>query len=135
MTDVEDLDDDDLDDDDELEDDDDDLDEDEDEDDEDEDDEDDEDEDDGAGFDPNRVSGATGKAVLEYLLEQLVDEPEAIEVDTVERRDGLLFEVRVASGDMGRVIGRRGRTADAIRMVVRAAAARDDVDAEVEFVD
>jgi predicted RNA-binding protein YlqC (UPF0109 family) len=73
--------------------------------------------------------------VLEYLLEQLVDEPEAIEVDTVERRDGLLFEVRVASGDMGRVIGRRGRTADAIRMVVRAAAARDDVDAEVEFVD
>ena len=129
MTDVEDLDDDDLDDDDEFEDDDDDLDEDEDEDDED------EDEDDGAGFDPNRVSGATGKAVLEYLLEQLVDEPEAIEVDTVERRDGLLFEVRVASGDMGRVIGRRGRTADAIRMVVRAAAARDDVDAEVEFVD
>jgi predicted RNA-binding protein YlqC (UPF0109 family) len=127
MTDVEDLDDDDLDDDDELEDDDDDLDEDE--------DEDDDDEDDGAGFDPNRVSGATGKAVLEYLLEQLVDEPEAIEVDTVERRDGLLFEVRVASGDMGRVIGRRGRTADAIRMVVRAAAARDDVDAEVEFVD
>jgi hypothetical protein len=124
MTDVEDLDDDDLDDDDELEDDD--LDDD----DELEDDEDDEDD-----LDPNRVSGATGKAVLEYLLEQLVDEPEAIEVDTVERRDGLLFEVRVASGDMGRVIGRRGRTADAIRMVVRAAAARDDVDAEVEFVD
>jgi hypothetical protein len=131
MTDVEDLDDDDLDDDDELEDDDDDLDDD----DNDNDDEDDDDEDDEAGFDPNRVSGATGKAVLEYLLEQLVDEPEAIEVDTVERRDGLLFEVRVASGDMGRVIGRRGRTADAIRMVVRAAAARDDVDAEVEFVD
>jgi hypothetical protein len=127
MTDVEDLDDDDLDDDDEFEDDDDDLDEDE--------DDEDEDEDDEAGFDPNRVSGATGTAVLEYLLEQLVDEPEAIEVDTVERRDGLLFEVRVASGDMGRVIGRRGRTADAIRMVVRAAAARDDVDAEVEFVD
>jgi hypothetical protein len=132
MTDVEDLDDDDLDDDDEFDDDDDDLDDDDDEDDDDEDDDLDDDEDD---LDPNRVSGATGKAVLEYLLEQLVDEPEAIEVDTVERRDGLLFEVRVASGDMGRVIGRRGRTADAIRMVVRAAAARDDVDAEVEFVD
>ena len=132
MTDVEDLDDDDLDDDDEFDDDDDDVDDDDDEDDDDEDDDLDDDEDD---LDPNRVSGATGKAVLEYLLEQLVDEPEAIEVDTVERRDGLLFEVRVASGDMGRVIGRRGRTADAIRMVVRAAAARDDVDAEVEFVD
>ena len=45
------------------------------------------------------------------------------------------LDVRVAQGEMGRVIGKRGRVAHAIRTVVRAAGSRDDVDIEVEFVD
>ena len=45
------------------------------------------------------------------------------------------LDVRVAQGEMGRVIGKRGRVAHAIRTLVRAAGSRDDVDIEVEFVD
>lgn len=85
--------------------------------------------------DPNKVPGATARNVLEYLLTQIVEEPEEIRIDDIDRRDDVLFEVQVASPDMGRVIGRRGRTADAIRTVVQAAGAADEVDTEVDFVD
>ena len=53
----------------------------------------------------------------------------------VDRRRGVLLEVRVAPGELGRVIGRRGRTAQSIRTVVRAAATRDDITVDVDFVD
>ena len=52
-----------------------------------------------------------------------------------ESRGRVRLDVRVGPGDLGRVIGRRGRTAQSIRTVVRAAAARDDVDVDVEFLD
>lgn len=81
------------------------------------------------------VAAPTAIAVLEYLVRALVDDPDAVAVDAVERRKGIVLEVRVAPGDMGRVIGRRGRTADGIRTVVRAAATRDEVDVDVDFVD
>lgn len=76
---------------------------------------------------------ATG-AVVEYVVRAIVDVPEAVEVDLV-AGDPDRYDVRVADGDMGRVIGRRGHTADAIRTVARAAAARSDRDVDVEFVD
>lgn len=79
------------------------------------------------------MSDSTG-AVLEYLVRAIVDVPEAVEVD-LEAGDPDRYDVRVADGDMGRVIGRRGHTADAIRTVVRAAAAREDRVVDVEFVD
>lgn len=86
--------------------------------------------------DDDEVEGAeTAEAVLEYLVSQLVDEPDAIDIDVDEHRGRVRFDVSVAPGDMGRVIGRRGRTAQAIRGVVRAAAAKDEADVEVEFVD
>lgn len=78
-------------------------------------------------------SDTTG-AVVEYLVRAIVDVPEAVEVDLV-TGDPDRYDVRVADGDMGRVIGRRGHTADAIRTVVRAAAARADREVDVEFVD
>jgi len=77
----------------------------------------------------------TARAVLTYVVGQLVDHPEEVRVEARETRRGLAFEVRVAAGDLGRVIGRRGRTAQSIRAVVRAAAARDGVDVDVDFVD
>lgn len=77
----------------------------------------------------------TAEAVLDYLVRQLVEEPDQVEVDVDDYRGRVRFDVSVASGDMGRVIGRRGRTAQAIRTVVQAAAAKDDTDVEVEFVD
>lgn len=78
-------------------------------------------------------SDAAGE-VLEYLVRSIVDAPEAVEVDLVSG-DPDRYDARVAEGDMGRVIGRRGHTADAIRTVVRAAAARTERSVDIEFVD
>ena len=86
--------------------------------------------------DPNVIEGATAANVLEYITKAVVDEPEAVEVDTREGRHGnVSLEVQVADDDMGRVIGKRGRVANSIRTVVRAAAARDGVEVDVEFVE
>ncbi len=76
----------------------------------------------------------TAQAVLRYLVGQLVDEPGGVTIDVDEGRV-VALRVRVAPGDMGRVIGRRGRIANAIRTVVRAAAVRDGVEVDVDFVD
>ena len=85
--------------------------------------------------DANAKPAATAAAVLEYLVRHLVDEPDGVTVDTVDRSRGVQLEVRVAPGDMGRVIGKRGRTAQAIRTVTRAAAVRDDVEVNIEFME
>jgi predicted RNA-binding protein YlqC (UPF0109 family) len=85
--------------------------------------------------DGNRRPAPTAAAVLEYLVRQLVDEPDGVEVEAVDRSRGVQLEVRVAPGDMGRVIGKRGRTAQAIRTVTRAAAAKDSVDVNIEFLE
>jgi predicted RNA-binding protein YlqC (UPF0109 family) len=77
----------------------------------------------------------TATTVLEYLVRELVDEPDAVNVDLVSGRRGPTLEVSVAPGDMGRVIGRRGRIATAIRTVVRAAAVKDGTEVDVDFVD
>lgn len=77
----------------------------------------------------------TAVAVCEYICRSIVSQPDdvSVEVDDTGRRVELT--VTVGDGDTGRVIGRRGRTAQAIRAVVRAAAARDDVEVDVEFAD
>ena len=90
--------------------------------------------DDEEDVDPNRVKGASATAVLEYLVTALVDDPGAVEID-VDGGRTLGLRVHVAQDDMGRVIGRRGRVANAIRTVVRAAAVRDGVEVDVDFVD
>ena len=77
----------------------------------------------------------TAEAVTEYLVRELVDDPDAVTVEAVDGRRGLTLEVAVGPGDMGRVIGRRGRMANAIRAVVRAAAAKDGQEVDVDFVD
>jgi uncharacterized protein len=82
------------------------------------------------------ATAATANAVLTFLVKQLVEEPDAVTIEEVEgRRGNVQLEVRTADGDMGRVIGRRGRTAQSIRTVVRAAAAKDGVDVDVDFAD
>ena len=77
----------------------------------------------------------TATSVLEYLVRELVDDPDAVSVEAVDGRRGLTLEVAVGPGDMGRVIGRRGRMATAIRTVVRAAASKDGSEVDVDFVD
>ena len=77
----------------------------------------------------------TAKAVLEYVVSALVEDEDAVQVDVDDSKRTLQLEVRVGPDDMGRVIGRRGRVANAIRTLTRAAAARDGVEVDIEFVD
>ena len=93
------------------------------------------DDDDDEVDDFNRIVGGTPRAVLEYLAKSIVDEPDAVLVETDERRNGVVLSLHVAPDDMGKVIGRRGRVAQAIRTVVRAAGAKEGVDASVDIVD
>jgi uncharacterized protein len=74
--------------------------------------------------------------VLTYIARSLVDHPDEVVVTEVEEEDGeLVLELRVHPDDMGKVIGKRGRTAKAIRTVVKAAATREGSSATVEIVD
>jgi predicted RNA-binding protein YlqC (UPF0109 family) len=77
----------------------------------------------------------TAISVLDLIVTSLVDDPDAVRIDPIEQRDRVRLEVRVGPDDMGRVIGKRGRVANAIRTVVRAAAVLDDVHVDVEFED
>jgi len=83
----------------------------------------------------NKVVGGTPRGVLEYIAKSIVDEPDAVEVDLSERRGAVMLSLHVAPDDMGQVIGRRGRIAQAIRTVVRAAGAAEGIDASVDIVD
>lgn len=83
----------------------------------------------------NQVPAATATAVLLHVVRSIVDDPEAVRVHATEGRGRTKLEVTVGPGDLGRVIGRRGRTAQSIRTVVRAAATRDAVEVDVDFVD
>jgi predicted RNA-binding protein YlqC (UPF0109 family) len=78
---------------------------------------------------------STPGGLLEYLARQLVDEPEAVRVETVERDGVTVLELRVAPDDVGKVIGRQGRIARALRTVVRASAARDRERVLLEIVE
>lgn len=78
----------------------------------------------------------TAAAVLGYLVRNVVDDPDGVQIRVDDSSASRVrLDVEVAEGDMGRVIGRRGRVANAIRTVVRAAAVRDGVEVDVEFVD
>ncbi len=82
------------------------------------------------------TTAGNATAVLTYLTRQLVDHPDAVAVEVANERGKVTLNVRVAAGDLGRVIGKRGRTANAIRTVVRSTAAvRDGVEVDVEFLD
>lgn len=75
------------------------------------------------------------KEVLEYVARALVDEPDAVEVTEVEGDGTVLLRLKVAPDDMGKVIGKRGRTVRAIRSVVRAAGSLQGVSTMVEIVE
>ncbi|NQV05092.1 KH domain-containing protein [bacterium] len=76
------------------------------------------------------------ESVVEYLAKEIVEDAEAVEVTIIEEGpDEVVAEVRAAKRDMGRVIGRRGRVARAIRAVAQAAAEEEGLDAGVEFID
>jgi uncharacterized protein len=73
--------------------------------------------------------------LLEFLARSLVDEPDAVSVETAEEEDALVLELRVADDDAGQVIGRRGRTIGALRTGMRAVGASQDRRVLVDLVD
>jgi predicted RNA-binding protein YlqC (UPF0109 family) len=83
----------------------------------------------------NRVSGGTPLAVVTYLVNSIASHSDAVVINTDERGRNVRFRIHVDPEDMGRVIGRRGRVAQAIRTVVAAAGARDGVQTSVDIVD
>ncbi len=78
---------------------------------------------------------ATATAVLEFIATSLAEDPSAVSVDVSERQGKVILSLSVGANDMGRIIGRRGRTAQAIRALVGAAGARDGVTTSVDIVD
>jgi len=89
----------------------------------------------GEGNELRAVDGGTPLTVLTYLARSLSNDPDAVVIETEDRRSGVRLNLHVAPEDMGRVIGRRGRTAQAIRTLVNVAGARDGVQASVDIVD
>jgi predicted RNA-binding protein YlqC (UPF0109 family) len=73
--------------------------------------------------------------LLEYLAKSLVDEPDAVRVVRSEREDAVVLELHVAPDDVGKVIGRQGRVARALRTLVRASGGRRHERAILEIVD
>jgi hypothetical protein len=76
------------------------------------------------------------KELLEYLVRGLVENPDGVQIDEVEESDGtIVLELSVGEGDYGNVIGRGGRTASALRTIVKAAAVKDKRRVFVDIVD
>ena len=73
--------------------------------------------------------------LIEFLVKALVEEPEAVVVEELEEDGDLVYEVTVAEGDLGRVIGKGGRVANAIRTIAKAAAVRVDRRVIVDILD
>jgi predicted RNA-binding protein YlqC (UPF0109 family) len=82
------------------------------------------------------MSAEVPRELLEYLAQGLVDEPDEVSVEQFSQDDGsVVLELCVAEGDYGRVIGRGGRTAHALRTVVKAAATSEGCRVFVDIVD
>ena len=82
------------------------------------------------------MKGEIVERVVAYIAKEIVDDPDSVSVTIVEEGpDEVIAEVRTAKPDMGRVIGRRGRVAKAIRTVAQAAADEEGLRARVEFID
>jgi predicted RNA-binding protein YlqC (UPF0109 family) len=74
------------------------------------------------------------KAFLEYVARALVDDPDAVVVEVSEADDEVTLTLKVGEGDMGRIIGRDGRIANAIRSLLRVMGTRDGRHVELEIV-
>lgn len=82
------------------------------------------------------AKGEIVERVVSYVVKSIVEEPDEVSVTVVEQGpDEVVAEVRTAKGDMGRVIGRRGRVAKAIRAAAGAAGDEEGITAGVEFLD
>ena len=75
------------------------------------------------------------KEILNTIIVNLVDDKDAVEVNEINGTQSVVFEVKVAENDMGKIIGKQGRIAKSIRTVMKAVANRKDKKVNVEFID
>lgn len=75
------------------------------------------------------------KALIEHIAKSLVDHPDEVTVDEIRHGNRLTLELSVAKDDMGRIIGKGGRVANAIRTLLRVAAERDDIQVTLDVVE
>ena len=75
------------------------------------------------------------KELIELISKKLVDHPEDVQVRVIDGDDGQVFELRVHPDDMGRVIGKNGRVAKAVRTLIGSAAAKQDIRATLDIIE
>lgn len=74
------------------------------------------------------------KDILETIIKNLVSDKESISINEIEGEKTIIFEVKVAQSDMGKIIGKEGRVAKAIRTIVKAVAAKEEKRVTIEFI-
>lgn len=74
------------------------------------------------------------KEVLEIVIKNLVENPDSVSINELEGEKSIVFEVKVAEGDMGKVIGKQGRVAKAVRTLLKAVAAKEQKRVTIEFI-
>ena len=72
--------------------------------------------------------------LVEYVAKSLVDDPDAVSVETIDGQDGTIIELRVADDDMGKVIGRNGSVAKALRTLLKVVGAREGESVSLEIL-
>jgi len=85
--------------------------------------------------DDGRDRGSQMKELLEYLAKALVDNPDRVEVTSVEGERSVILQLRVDPSDLGKVIGKNGRIAQAMRTLIKASATKEGRNAIVEILD
>ena len=83
----------------------------------------------------NRIVGGNAKAVVEHVTRAIAEEPDAVEVELVERSGEVALLVHADPSDMGRLIGKRGRVIQALRQVTRAAGAAEGIKVSVDVLE
>lgn len=75
------------------------------------------------------------KETLELIINSLVNDKEAVSINEIDGEKSVIFEVKVAENDMGKVIGKEGRIAKAIRTIMKSLAAKEEKKITIEFID
>jgi len=83
----------------------------------------------------NRVAGARARDAVELIARNLVDDPDGVFVDASERSDNVTLLVHAGPGDLGRIIGKRGRVIQAVRQVARVAGSTEGVRVTVDVAE
>ena len=75
------------------------------------------------------------KDILEIIIKNLVSDKNAVSINEIEGENSVTFEVKVANTDMGKIIGKQGRTAKSIRTIIKAIALKEQKKVNIEFID